>query len=179
MAFSDGVLSLNGANERFDAMIARCTEVSFAKQAIVELASGMVVGYTGVDWIDLDGHRWLEWGYRLVPAARGRGYATEATRALLVRAAVEYTGDLLAIIHPRNQPSQNVCQKLGFRYWKTAGVNGELRTIYRMRLRAAGSQLACHHDGSGLAAAGSGSPREDGSWTCSARMSAPEAKIEE
>jgi RimJ/RimL family protein N-acetyltransferase len=74
MAFSDGVLSFNEANERFDRMVARCAEVSFAKQAIVELSSGIVVGYTGVDWIDLDGHRWLEWGYRLVPAARGKGY---------------------------------------------------------------------------------------------------------
>jgi RimJ/RimL family protein N-acetyltransferase len=139
MAFSDGVLSLSGANERFDRMIARCAEVSFAKQAIVELSSGIVVGYTGVDWIDLDDHRWLEWGYRLVPAARGKGYATEATEALLTRAAAEYSGDLLAIIHPDNQPSQNVCQRLGFRYWKTARVNGELRNIYGMRLPAAGS----------------------------------------
>jgi RimJ/RimL family protein N-acetyltransferase len=37
----------------------------------------------GVDWIEFDGGRWLEWGYRLVPAARGRGYATEASLALL------------------------------------------------------------------------------------------------
>lgn len=139
MVFSDGVLSLSEANERFDRMIARCAEVSFAKQAIVELSSGMVIGYTGVDVIDLDGHRWLEWGYRLVPAARGKGYATEATKALLVKAAVEYSGDLLAIIHPDNQPSQNVCLKLGFRYWKAAIVNGELRNIYRMRLRTAES----------------------------------------
>jgi RimJ/RimL family protein N-acetyltransferase len=138
MAFADGVLSLAGAHERFDRMIARCAEVSFAKQAIVELSSGIVVGYTGVDWIDLDDHRWLEWGYRLVPAARGKGYATEASKALLATAAVEYSGDLLAIIDPDNRPSQNVCHKLGFRYWKTARVSGDLRNIYQMRLRAAG-----------------------------------------
>jgi RimJ/RimL family protein N-acetyltransferase len=136
MAFSDGVLSLGEANERFDRMIARCAEVSFAKQAIVELSSGIVVGYTGVDLIDLDHHQWLEWGYRLAPEARGKGYATEATRTLLARAAVEYSGELVAIIHLHNQPSQNVCQKLGFRYWETARVNGELRNIYRMRLQA-------------------------------------------
>lgn len=83
MTFSDGVLSRSEADERFDRMVALCAEVSFAKQAIVELSSGVVVGYTGVDWIELDGHRWLEWGYRLVAAARGKGYATEATEALL------------------------------------------------------------------------------------------------
>jgi RimJ/RimL family protein N-acetyltransferase len=139
MAFSDGVLSRGAAEERFDQMVARCAEVSFAKQPIVELSSGVVVGYTGVDWIDLDGRRWLEWGYRLVPAARGKGYATEASKTLLTRAAGEYTGDLLAIIHRDNQPSQNVCRKLGFRYWKTAGVNGEPRNLYLMRLGAVGS----------------------------------------
>lgn len=26
-----------------------------------------MVGYTGVDYIDLEGRTWLEWGYRLVP----------------------------------------------------------------------------------------------------------------
>jgi hypothetical protein len=39
-------------------MIARCAEVSFAKQAIVELSSGIVVGYTVVDgpiWMITDG----------------------------------------------------------------------------------------------------------------------------
>lgn len=139
MVYSGGALSLGEANERFDRMLARCAEVSFAKQAIVELSSGIVVGYTGVDWIDLDGRRWLEWGYRLVPAARGKGYATEASRTLLARAAAEYRGDLLVIIHPDNQPSHNVCRKLGFRWWKSAPVYGNLRSIYRMHLPAAGS----------------------------------------
>jgi RimJ/RimL family protein N-acetyltransferase len=130
MVFSDGVLSLAEAEERFDRMIARCAEVPFAKQAIVELSSGIVVGYTGVDWIDLDGRRWLEWGYRLVPAARGKGYATEATTALMATAAAEFSGDLLAIIRPDNRPSRNVCQKLGFKFWKTARVYGEMRDLY-------------------------------------------------
>jgi RimJ/RimL family protein N-acetyltransferase len=43
----------------------------------------------------------------------------------MARAAVEFGDDLLAIIHPDNRPSRNVCQKLGFRYWKTAGLIAE------------------------------------------------------
>lgn len=131
MAFS-GALAVDAAHERFDRMLARCMEISFAKQAIVELSSGVVVGYTGVDWIDLDGRRWLEWGYRLVPAARGKGYATEASTVLLERAAADYRGDLLAIIRPDNRPSQNVCRKLGFRHWKVASLDGEWYDVYRM-----------------------------------------------
>jgi hypothetical protein len=49
MVFSDGVMPPERANERFDLMMARCAEVSFAKQPIVERSSGRVVGYTGVD----------------------------------------------------------------------------------------------------------------------------------
>jgi RimJ/RimL family protein N-acetyltransferase len=82
----------------------------------------------------VDGQRWLEWGYRLDPAARGKGYATEASRALLVSAADEYDGEVLAIIHLENQLSQNVIQKLGFRYWKVSSVFGQLRNLYRLRL---------------------------------------------
>lgn len=140
MVFAGAVRSLDEAHERFDRMIARCAEIPFAKQAVVEVSSGEVVGYTGVDWIELDGHRRLEWGYRLVAAARGKGYATEATAALLTRAAAEYSGELLAIIHPENHPSQSVCRKVGFRWWKTAEVEGDLRQIYRMRLRSAASR---------------------------------------
>ena len=134
MVFSDGVMSEAEANARFDRMVARCAEVPFAKQPIVERASGLVVGYTGVEWIDFEGHRWLEWGYRLAAAARGKGYATEASAALLARAAEGFSGDVLGIIHPENNASKNVIAKLGFDHWKRTHVLGEVRDLYRLRL---------------------------------------------
>jgi RimJ/RimL family protein N-acetyltransferase len=134
MTFSDGVLTLAEAHDRFDHMVALCAEVPFAKQPIVEFSSGQIVGYTGVDRIDLEGRSWLEWGYRLIPGARGRGYATEAGRLLMARAARTHTGELLAIIHAENEPSQNVCRKLGFTFWKVGVVYGEPRNLYRLRL---------------------------------------------
>jgi RimJ/RimL family protein N-acetyltransferase len=88
----------------------------------------------GVDWIEFDGGRWLEWGYRLVPAARGRGYATEASLALLEVASNDYAGEVLGIIHPDNRASQNVIRKLGFAYWKQAPVQGDLRNLYRLHV---------------------------------------------
>ena len=76
------------------------------------------MGYTGVDYIDFEGKTWLEWGYRLVPEYRGRGYATEASQALLAKAHQTYAGELLAIIAPENLASRSVCHKLGFTFWK-------------------------------------------------------------
>ncbi len=134
MAFSGGPLAPHQAHARFDSMLARCAELSFAKQPIVERCSGVVIGYTGVDWIEFDRGRWLEWGYRLVPEARGKGYATEASLALLEVARNHHTGDILGIIHPDNRASQNVIRKLGFAYWKQTPVHGDLRNLYRLRV---------------------------------------------
>ena len=83
MVFSGGVHDLESAQARFDDMLRTASEVPFAKQPVIERATGTIVGYAGVAWFDFEGERRLEFGYRLVPDARGRGYATEAGRAVL------------------------------------------------------------------------------------------------
>jgi RimJ/RimL family protein N-acetyltransferase len=132
MVFYPGVLTEDEANDRFGHMVAVCQTVPFGKQPVVELSSGLVVGYTGVDRIHFEGKTWLEWGYRLVPKCRGLGYATEASKALLAKAHQTYAGELLAIIAPENRASQNVCRKLGFTFWKQAPVDGDLRNLYTL-----------------------------------------------
>ena len=62
-----------------------------------------------------DDHTEVEFGYRLLPKFWGRGYATEAGRAVVNHAF----GDLgltalCAIIHPNNTASGAVAEKLGF-----------------------------------------------------------------
>jgi RimJ/RimL family protein N-acetyltransferase len=132
MVFSSGVLTEEEANDKFDHMVAVCGRVPFGKQPVVELSSGLVVGYTGVDYIDVEGKTWLEWGYRLVPECRGLGYATEASQALLATAHQTYTGELLAITALENYASQNVCRKLGFTFWKQAPVEDHIRNLYTL-----------------------------------------------
>jgi len=129
-------MSADAANSRFDHWLALSETVPFSKRPVIERSSGVIVGYTGVDTIDFEGKTWLEWGYRLVLECRGRGYATEATQALLAAAAETFTGELLAIIDPENKPSQNVCQKVGFTYWKQDFVDGELCNLYRLAVPA-------------------------------------------
>jgi RimJ/RimL family protein N-acetyltransferase len=130
MAFYPSRFTVEQAGDRFDHMLAVGETLPFSKRPIVELSSGAVVGYTGVDRIDLEGRTWLEWGYRLQRPSRGLGYATEASRALLSKARQTYAGELLAIIAPDNVPSQNVSRKLGFTFWKQAPVDGDLRNLY-------------------------------------------------
>jgi RimJ/RimL family protein N-acetyltransferase len=132
MVFYHGALTRQQASDRFDHMLAVSRALPFCKQPVVELSSGAVVGYTGVDYIDFEGSTRLEWGYRLVRESRGRGYATEASRALLSKARRTYPGELLALIAPENLASQNVCRKLGFTFWKQAPVDGDLQNLYTL-----------------------------------------------
>lgn len=133
MVFSS-ILDWDGANRRFDHMVNLAEELTFAKQPIIERSTGQIVGYCGVDRIEFEGETRLEYGYRLIPAARGRGYATDAGQALLARAADTFRGEILAIIAPANRPSKRVAQKLGFAFWKQAHVDGDLDDLYRLRL---------------------------------------------
>jgi len=119
--FSNGVHDLESANVRFDRMLALAEVVPYAKQPVIERSSGMIVGYTGVGTVVLDGldevDR-LEWGWRFVPEARGQGYATEATNALLAAADHYDNGEVLCIIDVANHPSRRVADKAAFEWWR-------------------------------------------------------------
>jgi len=131
MVFSSGVLDQKAANRRFDRMLERAVELSFAKQPIIERSSGTIIGYSGADTFEFEGESRLEYGYRLVPEARGQGYATEAGLAVLA-AASTYCGEVLAFIDPSNHPSRNVLRKLGFQFWKTVTWEGGPTDFYRL-----------------------------------------------
>lgn len=132
MVYAPAVLTAEQAEARFAHMVDVCRTIPFGKQPVVERATGRVMGYTGVDRIDVDGRTWLEWGYRLVPECRGLGYATEASRALLDRAGRTYSGELLAIIDPQNVASKRVGRKLGFTFWKRATIDGDACDLYTL-----------------------------------------------
>src|SRR3954453_2697526 len=131
MVFSGGVHSLESAHERFDGMLENVRAVPFAKQPVIDRSTGTILGYCGVAWFEFEGARRLEWGYRLVPEARGLGYATEANLSLVDLANRVYSGEVLAMIDPLNLPSQNVIAKLGFTFWKQAEIDDYVDNLYR------------------------------------------------
>lgn len=131
MVFSGGVLEPPAAHARFDHMLELAGELPFAKRPIVERSTGMIVGYTGVDRFQFEGATELEFGWRLVPSARGRGYATEAARAMMAVLDREFTGTVLAMIDPTNTASKAVARRLGFEFWKLAIVDGYTDEIHR------------------------------------------------
>jgi RimJ/RimL family protein N-acetyltransferase len=116
--FADGPHSVESANARFDAMLLMAGAIPYAKQLVTVRASGTIVGYTGAGSVVLDGIDRLEWGWRLVPEARGLGYATEAAKALLALADRHDDGEMLCLISPDNHASRSVAEKVGFRWWR-------------------------------------------------------------
>lgn len=98
----------------------------FGPYAVVERASGALLGYCGLfAFPDVGGRPEIELGYRLARAAWGRGYATEAAAAARDHAfATLGLARLIALIDPANTRSVAVAQKIGMRYEREAMLEG-------------------------------------------------------
>ncbi|ORM99023.1 GNAT family N-acetyltransferase [Pantoea septica] len=96
---------------------ARWDKYGFSWWAIKEKASGDIVGAACLQHLANAENAPLEIGWRLVPEQNGKGYATEAAKAI-IDFAVEQTGTtyLVAVADPENISSQRVMQRLGMNY---------------------------------------------------------------
>ncbi|QBX56760.1 N-acetyltransferase [Nocardioides seonyuensis] len=83
--------------------------------AVEETATGEMIGDVILFWRST-AHEQCEVGWTINPAAQGRGYATEAARAL-AGAAFEHmpVHRLSAVIDERNEASVKVARRLGMR----------------------------------------------------------------
>ncbi len=94
---------------------------AYGHRLVVERESGLVVGSIGLFWPPGEGVVGI--GYGIVASRRGRGYATEATRALAefaLTAAEVHT--VSADVEGANPASVRVLEKAGFQRW--AGPEG-------------------------------------------------------
>ncbi len=91
-------------------------EHGFSVWAVIEAATGRLLGECGLNLLDGTGPR-VEVGYVLGRAFWGRGYATEAARESLRAGFVELClPSIVAVADPRNFASLHVIDKLGMRY---------------------------------------------------------------
>ncbi len=102
----------------------------YGSWVIEEKATGAWVGYSGL-WNPLG---WPEpevmWG--LAPAARGRGYATEAATAARTHAYGRLGWKTaISLIAPANTPSQGVAQRLGATQEGTIELRGAVADVWR------------------------------------------------
>ncbi|SEC65754.1 Protein N-acetyltransferase, RimJ/RimL family [Nocardioides exalbidus] len=102
---------------------------------VVETHAGEFVGDCGLTVQDVEGTPHVEVGYHVVPGLRGRGYATEAARAVRDCAAAHGVDHLVALIRPENTPSQGVARHLGMEVERTAYVHGADALVFGMVLQ--------------------------------------------
>ncbi|MDF2707453.1 MAG: family acetyltransferase, partial [Nonomuraea muscovyensis] len=86
---------------------------AFGQRLIIERTTGLVVGSIGLFWPPSDGV--LDIGYGVVDSRRGRGYATEATRAMVAFAlSAPEVHTVSAGAELTNPASVRVLEKCGF-----------------------------------------------------------------
>ena len=87
----------------------------FSLWLVSERAGAEPIGDCGL--MPLDGGPEIEVGYRFVPSAWGRGYASEAAAAAL-RYGFDVAGldEIVAVAYPENTASRRVMEKIGMSY---------------------------------------------------------------
>jgi ribosomal-protein-alanine N-acetyltransferase len=93
--------------------------------AVIDRATGMLIGYCGFIHQEVDGEKEVEIGYRLHPDFWNRGLATEAARAVRDHAFRDLQlKRVISLIHPQNHPSRRVTEKNGMTIEKETTFRG-------------------------------------------------------
>jgi RimJ/RimL family protein N-acetyltransferase len=82
--------------------------------AAVERESGRAIALAGLQWEQIDGRRELDLGCVVAADTRLRGYATEASEAVVNAAFASGFARLTAMTGPDNAPALHVLEKLEF-----------------------------------------------------------------
>ncbi len=104
----------------------------YGQFAVEELASGDLVGWCGL-WHPADLAE-PELAWTIFPRFQGKGYATEAAERVLAWAAHDLSlPPLFSFVHPDNQPSRRLAERLGATLEGDTTFRGRPRLIYRHR----------------------------------------------
>lgn len=135
--FSQEQLKIEDPIERcriwFDRVFSRYNSELGGMNALIEKQTGALVGQCGLLIQTIDGVQELEIGYSIMPAFRGKGYATEAAiKCKQVAFEQNYSQSLISIIVPENTASIGVALNNGMQLDKTTISNGDRVNIYRI-----------------------------------------------
>ena len=124
-----GAFTRGEAERNFAASLAQLRELGFGRRRIVLAETGAGVGFTETKpWRDE-----IELGWMLTPSAWGRGYATEAGRAIRDEAFERLRLEsVIAVHHPANLASRRIIEKLGLTFEREIGTDDWPLPLYRL-----------------------------------------------
>ncbi len=104
-------------------------ELGYGRTAIVERATGRFIGRGGLRYWPQFGE--TEAGWALTPDARGQGYATEASQAAIDWGFAQFGFPYItAMVHPENDASRAVAERLGMEPIRDDNLEGDPVTVY-------------------------------------------------
>lgn len=123
-----------------DRNLERYEREGFGLLAIVERATGDVIGDCGPTVQTVDGERFVELGWHVRRDRQGLGIATEAGRACRDEAwRVLDDDELISLIRPENVASWRVARAVGFRPWRGTVRAGMGHLVWRLDRPVVGS----------------------------------------
>jgi ribosomal-protein-alanine N-acetyltransferase len=125
--------TLEHTRRALDIHVREAREGNPAFWALIERESGDLIGDAGLGLIEGIGPE-FELGYTIGPPWWGRGYATEAARAVRDHALGPLAlPELLALVRPENVASINVLEKIGMERVGTRHAYGAEHLMYAAR----------------------------------------------
>ncbi|MFD1786872.1 GNAT family N-acetyltransferase [Sphingomonas floccifaciens] len=123
-----GVATLEDAERAIDEKYrAAYAEHGFGMWLVESRADGTKLGMAGL--VRRDGLDHVDVGYGFLPVGRGRGYATEAVRAVLDWAAARGIAPVVAIVNEENAPSRAILGRCGLVPDRTLRLPGATRDV--------------------------------------------------
>ena len=101
-------------SQRIDGMLAHWQTHGFGDRVIIELSSGLLVGFCGIHFVP--GRALPNLGYVVERGCWGRGIATEAARASVQSASSATLKRIEAVAYTENPASRRVLEKCGMRF---------------------------------------------------------------
>lgn len=87
----------------------------YGRMACIDKETGRLIGFSGLKY--LDDMSETDIGYRFVPEAWGKGYATESTTAIMARQPTEFgLRRIIGLVESENEASVRVLAKLGLTF---------------------------------------------------------------
>lgn len=104
-------------------------DFGIGRWAIVDKRTNSFVGWTGLKFVTEETNKHINYydlGYRLIKKYWGQGVATETAKSVVDYGFTKLNIDnIFAIVHPENNNSKKVLEKLGFVYQETFEHDGE------------------------------------------------------
>ncbi len=95
------------------------------------------IGICGLNSHMVENNDLLHVSYRLVPNHQGKGFASEATTALIYFCKQELNLETISVlIDPNNEPSLKVAKRVGFAFHKKSIIQGFNIDIYQIKFKS-------------------------------------------